>query len=1052
MARPKVARKKKGAPRRRAGRAAGETAATAQGAAEPRSPFVLEDEEIEQALATGESTGMLEDYFGAENLPELQNLARESMRRSRRGGPRVLILPGIMGSKLGRERKLLPDDVIWIDPVDFAFGRLLELALPSKPGIVPLGVILLAYLKLKLRLKIAGFDVDFVPFDWRLSLVDLGATLANRLVAESASKVHLVAHSMGGLVARAAIKQSAPASKKIARLVMLGTPNFGSFSPVQALRATHSTVGTIAALDQVSDAKALASKVFATLPGLHEMLPSPDRWNPVDLYKTSTWTADAPVPKQAMLTAARAVQKAALAAADERFVLVAGVNQETTVGLRVENGSFVYELSREGDGTVPLLFAELPGTRTYYVEESHGSLPNNGRVESAVIDLLRNGETTLLPTQWNRDRARRGTRSVPERDLFANPFEGRRGAALSARDRRNVLEAFVAPDASGSAGAAPVALPQGEDGSGCGMNHSIRNVEVTRRRAHAIEICLAKGSITEARVRAVALGMFRGVEPSGAAAAIDERIEGAVKEFVTRRMFSAEVGEVFVMPVGRHLLYADSVLFAGLGPFDTFHGDVQQFVAENMVRTFVRANVEDFATVLVGASSGWSIEAVLYNQLRGFVRGLIDADGDHRMRRITLCEHDPDRYAAMKQEVYRLASTELFADLVVTFDEVELDEPPPPRGSRDSSPVARISSEASLAYLIVKREENPAPRSKDKDAPVVFSGAVLTRGNKATVMSGSRLVRPSDLEALLAEIEKESFDKKTLPRFGQRLADMVLEKNVARIVKEMRDSHLVVVHDATSSRIPWETICVKGWFPAAEKGISRKYAADNLSVAKWLEQRRIGQTIEVLLIANPTLDLPAAAEEAERLREVFPSDSAIRVDRLVGAEATRDAVLRKLGSGNYDVVHYAGHAFFDPEQRARSGILCHNDEIVSGDMLSQLPALPALAFFNACESARVRSSPKEKKNPSLAMPRRIERNIGLAEAFLRGGVANYIGTYWPVGDDAAAAFAATFYQALLAGRPIGEALQAGRDEVRKISIDWADYVHYGSYDFVLKRP
>ena len=78
-------------------------------------------------------------------------------------------------------------------------------------------------------------------------------------------------------------------------------------------------------------------------------------------------------------------------------------------------------------------------------------------------------------------------------------------------------------------------------------------------------------------------------------------------------------------------------------------------------------------------------------------------------------------------------------------------------------------------------------------------------------------------------------------------------------------------------------------------------------------------------------------------------------------------------------------------------------------------------------------------------------SVGLAEAFMRGGVANFLGTYWPVGDAAAEAFARTFYTAILAGQPLGEALTRGRAAVRqKRSPDWADYIFYGDADFVLK--
>jgi hypothetical protein len=50
-----------------------------------------------------------------------------------------------------------------------------ELALPGTgTRLQALGVILFAYLKLKLRLRAAGYDADFHPFDWRQSLVRVG--------------------------------------------------------------------------------------------------------------------------------------------------------------------------------------------------------------------------------------------------------------------------------------------------------------------------------------------------------------------------------------------------------------------------------------------------------------------------------------------------------------------------------------------------------------------------------------------------------------------------------------------------------------------------------------------------------------------------------------------------------------------------------------------------------------------------------------------------------------------------------------------------------------
>ena len=318
-------------------------------------------------------------------------------------------------------------------------------------------------------------------------------------------------------------------------------------------------------------------------------------------------------------------------------------------------------------------------------------------------------------------------------------------------------------------------------------------------------------------------------------------------------------------------------------------------------------------------------------------------------------------------------------------------------------------------------------------------------------MTGTKEVSQEKLESQLNRIEASSFTFNTIAKFGEDLTQLVLHESVSAGLAEMQDHHLVVVNDAPSSRIPWETMCIDGWFPAASQGLSRRYVAGNLSVAKWLEKRRIGRTLDVLLVVNPTLDLPGADHEGTRIKKLFPLDSSVRLHEIRGEQATRAILLQEFSSGKYDVIHYAGHAYFDPEVRSRSGIICHGRQVLNGEHLAGIAKLPALLFFNACESARVRRG-AVKKNPDLLMKERNNRNVGLAEAFMRGGAANYIGTYWPVGDAAAAAFSETFYKELVLGESIGRALQNGRHAVRILnSIDWADYIHYGSYDFVLKQ-
>jgi pimeloyl-ACP methyl ester carboxylesterase len=1017
--------------------------------------YNLPEHELRRKLATGEDREALQAYLGTQQYRELQRLALQAERQRQRGGPRVYVLPGIMGSKIGRERSgFLPDDVLWVDPLEICAGRLLDLALPRGNRFRAVGVMLLAYLKLKLTLEIAGFDASFHPFDWRQDIDVLGRELFDRVRRDRASKVMLVAHSMGGLVSRAAM--ALDKDRRISRLLMLGTPNFGSFAPVQALRGTYPAVRKIAMLDLRNEPEVLAKKVFTTFPGLHQMLPALERFDSVDLYDSRNWPNDGLVPDRTLLKDVARVRRT-LAAADDRFTLIAGVNQETVVSLSKANGAFEYQASLDGDGTVPLEFARLPDCRTYYIEESHGSLPNNGTIGAAVVDLLRNDTTTRLPSEWQA--ARRARRTIAERELRAQLNEKRDWSRMSPEERRQFLEGIAVPVAheavAGGVPAAPAADADGlstvrpaSGGAGTtaigtpGVPMRFDQLIVARRRQRSIEVRLARGSITEANARALVLGIFNSVDPGGAAAAIDERLNGAVKEFTARRMFSGDAGEMFAMPTGRHLLRADTVLFAGLGAFDRFTDDVQQFVAENVVRTFVRTQVEDFATVLWGTNSGVAAVRALANQLQGYFKGLVEADADHSLRRITLCEYDAARYEEVKAEVYRLSATGLFEEVQVTFDEVVLPE------TSVSAPVSRNQQVAVIprsAYVIVNQEQTSGDR-------LTLRASLLTAGTKAAVISEAQFVSRKALDRHLREIESDTFTRARLRKFGATLAELTLHPSVAKALTRMQDNHVVVVHDAAASRIPWETLCIDGWFPAGACGLSRRFAAEGMSVAKWSDSRRLGKTLDVLLVVNPTGDLAGADAEGEKLQAVLGRDHAVRLTLLKQREATRQRLAQEFRSGAYDVLHYAGHAHFDAAVPARSGLLL-SDGVLTGADLSRLGNLPALMFFNACESARVRGGSRSQRAASRRrqVQRRIDENVGLAEAFLRGGATNYLGTYWPVGDAAAASFATTLYSALVEGCAIGDALNRGRKVVEQSgSVDWADYVHYGSFDFVLK--
>jgi pimeloyl-ACP methyl ester carboxylesterase len=402
------------------------------------------DAQVETLLATGEHRHELENYFGAAEYRELASLVRAARDTPIAvNAPQVIIVPGIMGSQLGLTRRApLPPDILWIDPVDIAAGRLALLKPAQDDGVIALGVVLYTYLRLKLYLQAAGFGCSFHDYDWRLGVDVLGQALAARLRAEPAKRVMLVAHSMGGLVSRAAL--AVAGTSCVERVVLLGTPNFGSFAPVQALRGTYAVVRKIARLNQNQSAEWLAEKVFNAFPSLYHLLPAPAHSAGLDLFDPAAWPQSGPRPRTRLLSAARNLART-LAAADERFVVIAGVNQETVTAVARRRDDFVYTITRNGDGTVPTNQALLPGARTYFTATAHSELTRDPEVAQAIADLLRSGRTRRLPTR--RAHAGMTEARISDRQLRQTQIPKVEWSALPQTARRIFLQSLNEPPA-----------------------------------------------------------------------------------------------------------------------------------------------------------------------------------------------------------------------------------------------------------------------------------------------------------------------------------------------------------------------------------------------------------------------------------------------------------------------------------------------------------------------------------------------------------------------------------------------------------------------------
>jgi pimeloyl-ACP methyl ester carboxylesterase len=414
-------------------------------ASEPFSPGELHDEQIVSLLRSGAHAQALSALFGEREYRELAHLARLAATRHDPHGTRVYILPGIMGSRLGTRTRELP--LLWLHPGAVMQGALMQLALPSSHPMLALGVMLPAYLKMRLWLEIGGFRPVLHGFDWRCGIDSLASQLISRIHQADEREVMLVGHSMGGLVARAALALDEQVT--IRRVIQLGAPNRGSFAPVQAMRASYPTVRKLASLDQQHSAEELAQKVFRTLPGLYDLFPDALHAPAENLFDAANWPQDGLVPDGELLRRARDT-RSALPAADERCHVIAGTAQHTVVAANVRDNQFEYLIALDGDGTVPRERTTWHGAQHWYVQENHGALPLNETVLAGLVELLRTGQTSQLCREATNSTAI--IRRITDGDLRQHARHKVSWDTLSIESRRRILEPVFTAEFSATDG------------------------------------------------------------------------------------------------------------------------------------------------------------------------------------------------------------------------------------------------------------------------------------------------------------------------------------------------------------------------------------------------------------------------------------------------------------------------------------------------------------------------------------------------------------------------------------------------------------------------
>ena len=482
-----------------------------------------------------------------------------------------------MGSRIG-SRGLLLDDVLWVDLIEIAAGHLTRLALPAR----------LAAGRAR-RDAAQHAEAEAVAADRRFRCAPARLRLAASVerARRRAQRAHRgrdrrraghAGRTQHGRRRRSRWRSavSAPnasrASCSSARRITAPSRRCSrcAASIRRCASSRPSTGGT--------RAEDLARIVFRTLPSLHELLPDaatrpagrtcstrrPGPTTHCDPTRSCCWP--------------RGSERERWPGSDARCLHDRGRAPGHRHVAVVDRREFDFGLTPRATAPCRCALAVRPGERAWYVGEKHGGLPNNGRVIAAVVDLLRTGTTQRLPAAASRA-ARAGVRQVSEATL-------RRVAPHKVQ-----LAAPVARRATPAARAGRVA---GVPRCGAARARSSARSAAARPRARrgperTLEIRLVRGSITEANARALVLGVFRNVDPSGPAAAVDA---------ATRRRHSRVHAAAHVRGATRPGLRCCRSRAAGCSRSSccsrasatstTSAPMPRSFVAENIVRTFAR--------------------------------------------------------------------------------------------------------------------------------------------------------------------------------------------------------------------------------------------------------------------------------------------------------------------------------------------------------------------------------------------------------------------------------------------------------------------------------
>lgn len=1004
--------------------------------------------------------------------------------------PAVFLLPGILGSHLK-----VGDKRIWLSLR--LLGGLDRLAWQdgAPDGVSPDGPIGMFYDDLAAYLADSHEVIPFA-FDWRRPIEDEATRLAQAIERElgaregSRQPVRLIAHSMGGVVART-VQLVAPKvwerlmARPGGRLLMLGTPNGGSWAPMQVLSGDDTFGNALAAIGAPFQDHA-ARQTMAAMPGFLQLqaglldpaqgLDQAETWQKIADRDLATvreanwwhrnWTApDDPsqltpyrwgVPPQKVLDQAVALRRRLdkqrdqdLPSFADRLLLVAGHAKYTPDGWQWTDEGLVYRNATDGgDGRVPLASALLPGVRTWTLHTDHGSLPDTPRAFEAYVELLETGSTDKLKTLATPTRSAAPGDGAAEAlaHVFSRPSRGRQLQGVRpAESMKSLLS--VPPESLDDDGSAPASA--------------------------ALHITVVNGDLTFIR-QPLLVGHYRSDAVTGTEAVIDRMLGGAMAASLQAGLYPQSPGEyqVFLNTLGEpenpwRAPRPEAAIVLGLGDEGGLKSvDLSLAVRQATLAWCQRlaergesAAAVPLAATLIG-SGGLGVNPG--DAACAIARGVREAADIVRQANAQRREAaGPERAEEALQwpVVTQLTLVELYLERASdAWRSLQIQATATP-GHYDVAPtvlsgIGPLRRQVDTAYRGADYDLISAAGAAGADELIVFR--LDTRRARTEVRSVA-------MQAPLVRqlVRRASHDANDDPQLGRTLFQLLVPQEMEAYLGGT--DRMVLELDEHTATLPWELLD-----PPVDRragGDPRPWAVRTRLLRKLRKSkfrtvvRDASADDHVLVIGEPQLHdaryspLPGALAEARTVAAELSTQQGVgaqRVRTLEHAEAT--SILNALFERPWRIVHIAGHG----EPGMKGGLVMSDDSFLGPREIQQMRTVPELVFVNCCHlAARDAPAPAPGRNP-LDMPLFA---ASVADALIESGVRCVIAAGWAVDDEAAAIFARVVYRELLAGRRFIDAVAQAREAAWRQSDvmqggngnnTWAAYQCYGDPDWTFR--